>query len=67
MVKSVQSYDDFNEMRMDTVDKGVGRLVDNDMDESSARLKALQTQKQLGIHALSIANGQAENILKLFQ
>ena len=67
MVKSVQSYDDFNEMRMDTVDKGVGRLVDNDMDESSARLKALQTQKQLGIQALSIANGQAENILKLFQ
>ena len=67
MVKSVQSYDDFNEMRMDTVDKGVGRLVDNDMDESSARLKALQTQKQLGIQALSIANQAPQNILSLFR
>jgi len=50
-----------------TIDKGVGRLVDADMNEESTRLKALQTQQQLGIQALSIANTNSENILTLFR
>ncbi len=50
-----------------TIDKGVGRLVDADMNEESTRLKALQTQQQLGIQALSIANTDSENILTLFR
>jgi flagellin len=52
---------------MDVIDKGVGRLVDADMNEESTRLKALQTQEQLGIQALSIANSNSENILSLFR
>ena len=52
---------------MDVIEKGVGRLVDADMNEESTRLKALQTQQQLGIQALSIANTNAENILTLFK
>jgi flagellin len=52
---------------MDVIDKGVGRLVDADMNEESTRLKALQTQQQLGIQALSIANTNSENILNLFK
>ncbi|WP_246723699.1 flagellin [Rhizobium sp. ARZ01] len=32
---------------MATIDKGVGRLVDADMNEVSTRLLALQTQEQL--------------------
>ncbi|MNL80606.1 Flagellin [compost metagenome] len=52
---------------MDVIDTGVGRLVDADMNEESTRLKALQTQQQLGIQALSIANTSSENILQLFQ
>jgi flagellin-like hook-associated protein FlgL len=52
---------------MDTIDKGVGRLVDADMNEESTKLKALQTQQQLGIQALSIANSNSENILSLFR
>jgi flagellin len=52
---------------MDTIDKGVGRLVDADMNEESTRLKALQTQEQLGIQSLSIANSNSENILSLFR
>jgi flagellin len=52
---------------MDSIDKGVGRLVDADMNEESTRLKALQTQQQLGIQALSIANANSENILQLFR
>ena len=52
---------------MDTIDKGVGRLVDADMNEESTKLKALQTQQQLGIQSLSIANSNSENILQLFR
>ncbi|MBB4064123.1 flagellin N-terminal helical domain-containing protein [Gellertiella hungarica] len=51
----------------DVIDKGVGRLVDADMNEESTRLKALQTQQQLGIQALSIANSNSQNILALFR
>ena len=51
----------------DVIDKGVGRLVDADMNEESTRLKALQTQQQLGIQALSIANSNAQNLLTLFR
>ena len=52
---------------MDTIDKGVGRLVDADMNEESTKLKALQTQQQLGIQSLSIANSDSQNILQLFR
>ncbi|MTI16924.1 flagellin [Rhodobacteraceae bacterium RKSG542] len=51
----------------DAVDRGVGQLVDADMNEESTRLQALQTQQQLGIQALSIANSQSQNILSLFR
>lgn len=51
----------------DVIDKGIGRLVDADMNEESTKLKALQTQQQLGIQALSIANSNAENVLSLFK
>ncbi|PWE57809.1 flagellin [Metarhizobium album] len=51
----------------DVIDTGIGRLVDADMNEESTRLKALQTQQQLGIQALSIANSNADNILSLFR
>ncbi|MBZ4022042.1 hypothetical protein CKO11_06175 [Rhodobacter sp. TJ_12] len=46
---------------------GIGSLVDADMEEASARLQALQTQQQLGIQALSIANQQPQSILSLFR
>jgi flagellin len=41
--------------------------VDADMNEASTRLKALQTQEQLGVQALSIANSNSETILQLFR
>ena len=40
----------------DTLDAGVGNLVDADLAKESARLQALQTKQQLGVQALSIAN-----------
>ncbi|AEV37120.1 flagellin domain protein [Pseudovibrio sp. FO-BEG1] len=51
----------------DAIDRGIGQLVDADMNEESTRLKALQTQQQLGIQALSIANNASQNILSLFR
>ena len=51
----------------DSVDRGIGQLVDADMNAESTRLKALQTQQQLGIQALSIANTGSQNILSLFR
>jgi flagellin len=63
----IDMQDDFVATLMDVIDKGIGRLVDADMNEESTRLKALQTQQQLGIQSLSIANSNAENILQLFK
>ncbi|KFB09186.1 flagellin [Nitratireductor basaltis] len=51
----------------DAIDRGVGTLVDADMNEESARLSALQVQQQLGVQALSIANSNAQNVLSLFR
>ena len=51
----------------DTIDRGVGRLVDANMNDESARLKALTTQQNLGVSALAIANSQPDNILSLYK
>ena len=46
---------------------GIGTLVDADMEETSARLQALQVQQQLSTQALSIANQAPQNLLALFR
>lgn len=63
----ITMQDNFVKDLSDTIDKGVGRLVDADMNEESTKIKALQTQQQLGIQSLSIANTNAETILTLFK
>jgi flagellin len=63
----ISSQQTFVKALMDSIDSGVGSLVDADMNEASTRLKALQTQQQLGIQALSIANSNSQNILSLFR
>jgi flagellin len=62
--KSFASYEEQNQSNMDAVAKGVGKLVDADMDARSARNRA---QQQLGIQSLSIANAAADDVLRLFQ
>jgi flagellin len=57
----------FTSSLMDSIDRGVGQLVDADMNKESTRLQALQVQQQLGIQALSIANGASQSILSLFR
>jgi len=58
---------EFTSNMMASIDKGIGRLVDADMNESSTRLKALTTRQQLAIQSLSIANSSAENLMQLFR
>ena len=57
----------FTASLMDSIDRGVGQLVDADMNKESTRLQALQVQQQLGIQALSIANGNSQSIMSLFR
>ncbi|MEX3007033.1 flagellin [Hoeflea sp. TYP-13] len=63
----VELQETFVSNLMNSIDKGVGRLVDADMNEESTRLRVLQTQQQLGIQSLSIANSTSQNVLSLFQ
>ena len=63
----IEMQDKFIDKLTDSLDRGIGRLVDADMEEESARLSALQVQQQLGIQALSIANSNSQNILSLFR
>ena len=51
----------------DSLDAGVGNLVDADLAKESAKLQSLQTKQQLGIQALSIANQSSSSILSLFR
>ena len=65
--KRIDMQKDFVSSLMDAIDRGVGQLVDADMTKESSRLKALQTQQQLGIQSLSIANSSSQNVLSLFR
>lgn len=58
---------EFASSLMDAIDRGVGQLVDADMNEESTRLQALQVRSQLGVQALSLANQSAQQILSLFR
>jgi flagellin len=51
----------------DSLKSGIGSLVDADLEETSAKLQALQVQQQLGTQALSIANQAPQSILSLFR
>lgn len=63
----VDMQKDFISQLSDSIDRGVGQLVDADMNKESTRLQALQVQQQLGIQALSIANSNTQQILSLFR
>lgn len=57
----------FVDSLMDANARAVGTLVDANMEEESTKLKALQTQQQLAVQSLSIANANSQNILSLFR
>ena len=63
----IESQSDFVTQLSDSLKSGIGSMVDADMEETSARLQALQVQQQLGVQSLSIANQAPQSILSLFR
>ncbi len=65
--KSLDAHLGFIGKLQDSLEAGIGNLVDADLAKESARLQALQTKQQLGIQALSIANSSSSSLLSLFR
>ena len=51
----------------DSIEVGIGNLVDADLAKESARLQSLQVKQQLGAQALSIANSAPSIVLLFFR
>ncbi len=63
----IETQSEFISGLTDALKSGIGTLVDADMEETSAKLQALQVQQQLGVQALSIANQAPQQLLSLFR
>jgi flagellin len=50
-----------------TLEAGIGKLVDADLAKESAKLTSLQVKQQLGAQALSIANNSTSILLSFFR
>ncbi len=50
----------------DSMDKSVSRLVDANMEEESTKLKAYETQRDLAVQIVSIANNHRKSLANLF-
>ena len=57
----------FNSNKIDSLNSGLGALVDADLSKESAQLQSLQIKQQLGTQALSIANQAPQALLSLFK
>jgi flagellin len=66
-INSLKAQSDFLKSLSDSTTEGLGSIVDADLAEESANLQALQVKQQLGVQALSIANGAPQILLSLFR
>ena len=57
----------FNSQKIDSLNAGLGALIDADLSKESANLQALQIRQQLGTQALSLANQSPQSLLSLFK
>lgn len=63
----LSDQNDFVSKLNDSLKSGVSTMADTNMEEASARLKALQTQQQLAVQSLSIANQAPSTLQQLFR
>ena len=63
---TIQTRQAFEQNMINTLQTGASNLVLADQNQESANLLTLQTQQQLEISALSIANQANQSVLKLF-
>ena len=64
--RQIELQGTFADRLSDTIETGIGNLVDADLARESANLQALQVKQQLGLQALAIANQSPGAILSLF-
>ena len=57
----------FNTSKIDSLNAGLGALIDTDLSKESAKLQALQIKQQLGTQSLSMANQAPQALLSLFK
>ncbi len=57
----------FNSSKIDSLNAGLGALIDTDLSKESAKLQSLQIKQQLGTQALSLANQAPQSLLSLFK
>lgn len=62
----VEMQKDFTSHLNDALERGIGQLIDADMEKTAAKLQAEQVRQQLAIQALSISNQRPQAILRLF-
>ncbi|WP_020397831.1 flagellin [Kordiimonas gwangyangensis] len=65
--KRIEVQQSFVTKLSDTIEVGIGNLVDADLAREAANLQALQVKQQLGLQALAIANQTPSAILALFR
>jgi flagellin len=66
-VNYVNNQISYNSDKVDSLNTGLGSLVDADLAKESALLQSLQIQQQLGTQALTLANQAPQTLLSLFK
>lgn len=66
-VKNIEGQQEFVKQINETVEIGLGDLVDADLAKESAKLQSLQARQQLGVQSLSIANQAPQTLLGLLR
>ena len=65
--RQIDTQRGFVDKLSDTIETGIGNLVDADLARESAGLQSLQVRQQLGLQALAIANQAPSAVLALFR
>ncbi len=65
--RKIEGQQTFTSKLSDSIEGGIGNLVDADLAKESAKLQSLQVKQQLGVQALSIANQAPQTITSLFR
>jgi flagellin len=66
-VARIKSQTEFIKQAQETVQIGLGALVDADLAKESSTLTSLQVRQQLGVQAIGIANSAPQTLLGLFR
>jgi flagellin len=66
-VNYVNNQVSYNSDKINSLNNGLGALIDADLAKESAQLQSLQIRQQLGTQSLSIANQAPQSLLSLFK